>query len=459
MLVEKTHENLVKKEAEQSILGSMLIDNNVAYFLEDLSSDDFYFEAHKILFNTMLDLHKKKIPLDLVTISDNLREKGKLEDTGGVPYIMSLSTIVPTTLNIDYYIKIVKEAAEKRKIISNAYDLIRNLEEGKDIDSALAIFEKETKPKGEINQDETLRAIMGNMFDKLNSGEPENKIETGIPIIDKATNGIATTDLVAIGGRSGLGKSAIALRMALNMYLKGKKVLIISREMSKEELCKRIILSETGISKEKFEKRNFNEKEWKQIISVMERYSTENILIDDTTKTVQGIKRKLRVFKPDMIIVDYVQLLSPSNSKDSRERQVAEMSHELKDITLDFKIPVIQLTQLADKGENYRPHEEGFVRESRAIYHDSNIVVYLHNPTLKKDLDLAYKKKKNIWKEKTDRYGNEIITEETIGDFLEGKKEKGLKCVEIIVDKNRNGSQESDYYWFDGKMMRYIAIS
>lgn len=124
MLVEKTHENLIKKEAEQSILGSMLLDDNIAYLLEDLSGDDFYFEQHKIIFNSMLDLHKKKMALDLITLTDDLKEKGKLETSGGISYITSLSTIVPTTSNIEYYIKIVKEASEKRKVISKAYDLI-----------------------------------------------------------------------------------------------------------------------------------------------------------------------------------------------------------------------------------------------------------------------------------------------------------------------------------------------
>lgn len=459
MLVEKTHKNLIKKEAEQSILGSMLLDNNIAYLLENLSNNDFYFEQHRIIYDSMLNLYKNKTALDFVTVVDSLREKNKLEEAGGMSYITSLSTIVPTTSNVEYYMKIVKEAAEKRKIISYSYDLIKNLEEGKDVDSSLAVFENATKLKEQLNEDESLKAIIGELFDELNSGKKENKIKTGITVIDKATNGIATTDLVAIGGASGLGKSAIALRIALNMHLENKKVLIISREMSKKELGKRIILSETGISKEKFEERNFNENEWKQIINVMTHYSTENILIDDTTKTVSGIKRKLRSFNPDLIIVDYVQLLSPSDSKENRERQVARMSNELKNITLDFHIPVIQLTQLADKGKNYRPSGETYVRESRAIYHDSNIVVYLHNPTLREDLDRLYNKKEYVWKEKKDRYGNEVITKETIEDFLESKKEKDLKVVEIIVDKNRNGRQMSNYYWFDGKMMRYIAIS
>lgn len=182
----------------------------------------------------------------------------------------------------------------------------------------------------------------------------------------------------------------------------------------------------------------------------MEIYSTENIRIDDTTKTVEGIKRKLRLFKPDMIIVDYLQLLTPSDLKASRERQVAEISRELKNITLDFNIPVIQLTQLAEKGTgNYKPHGESYTRESRAIYHDSNIVIYLHNPTEEKELEQAYKR--TVFKERGKF--------EDMKKVLEYKQEnEGIKFVQIIVDKNRSGKQGNDYYWFNGKDLLYSPI-
>ena len=451
MSIESMNENLIKKEAEQSILGSMLLNNDIVYLLEGLTSDDFYFEAHKILFNTMLNLHKKKIPLDLVTIVDDLKEKGKIKAAGDVPYITSLSTIVPTTLNIDYYIKIVKGASEKRKIIRKAYGLIEDLQEGKDIDSSMAMFENETKLKTP-SKSQSLSDIMREIFDEIDEGKSVNKIKTGIPIIDKCTGGIGEAELVAIGGNSGLGKSAIALRIALNVFKQDntKKVLIISREMTGKQIAERIILSQTGIEREKYESRNFNESDYRKLISTMEFYSTENIRIDDTTKTVEGIKRELRSFKPDMIIVDYVQLLSPRDSKVSRERQVAEMSRELKNITTDFHIPVIQLTQLAEKGNgNPRPHGEIYTRESRAIYHDSNIVIYLHNPTEEKHIEKAYRR--TVFHERG--------KVEDMKKVLDYKREnEGTKLIEIIVDKNRSGRQGSDYYWFYGKELLYAPI-
>ena len=141
--------------------------------------------------------------------------------------------------------------------------------------------------------------------------------------------------------------------------------------MTKEQVAERIILSHNGISKKKYEDRSFNSEDWQRIVKTMEAFSTDDIKIDDKISTIQGIKKELRSFKPDVLIVDYVQLLIPNSFKDSRERQVAELSRELKKITIDYGIIVLQLIQLAEKGTgNYRPHGEGYTRESRAIYHD-----------------------------------------------------------------------------------------
>lgn len=141
--------------------------------------------------------------------------------------------------------------------------------------------------------------------------------------------------------------------------------------MTKEQVAERIILSHNGISKKKYEDRSFNSEDWQRIVKTMEAFSTDDIKIDDKISTIQGIKKELRSFKPEVLIVDYVQLLIPNSFKDSRERQVAELSRELKKITIDYGIIVLQLIQLAEKGTgNYRPHGESYTRESRAIYHD-----------------------------------------------------------------------------------------
>lgn len=441
--------NIHNTQAEQTILGAILLDKNIIYEVESLSSNVFYNEAHRIIFNRMLELHKKGVVIDLITLIDRLKANNELEAIGNISYLTSLSTIVPTTSNIKYYIKIVEELYEKRNIVQASYKLIEDIRSGEDINTSLNTFETVTEQKNEVKTDSTLRSIMTNIFDDLNSGEKVDKLKTGIPIIDKCTNGIAKGELVTIGANSGVGKSALAIKIAINSFLKGKKVLIISREMTKEQVAERIIFSHTGISKSKYENRDFNENDWQRIVRVMETFSTDDFKIDDKISTMQGIKKELRSFKPDVLVVDYVQLLTPNSPKDSRERQVAELSRELKKITIDYGIIVFQLTQLAEKGTgNYRPHGESYTRESRAIYHDSNIVIYIHNVTEEKELMQAHKK--TVFKEK----GSLDDMKATLDRF----KESGTKFIELIVDKNRSGEVGSNYYWFKGADLGYYPV-
>ena len=219
--------------------------------------------------------------------------------------------------------------------------------------------------------------------------------------------------------------------------------------MSKKQVAERILLAHSGISKDQYENRDLNDAQWVRIVETMEAFSGEGIIIDDKISTIQEIKQAIRRSKPDVLIVDYVQLLTPSNPKDSRERQVAEISRELKKMTSDFDMIVIQLTQLAEKGiGNYRPSGEGYTRESRAIYHDANSVVYVHHVTEEKEIEIAHnstplKERQNV--------------EET-KKMLKRFEENGTRLIEIIVDKNRSGSVGSGYYWFSGSEMSYYAI-
>ena len=233
------------------------------------------------------------------------------------------------------------------------------------------------------------------------------------------------------------------------MFKADKKVLIVSREMSKQQVTERIILSHSGVSKEAYENRNFTDKDWVRIVETMEAFSTDKIIIDDKISTIAEIKQAVRKHKPDVLIVDYIQLLTPSNSKDSRERQVAEMSRELKKMTSDFDMVVIQLTQLAEKGlGNYKPSGESYTRESRAIYHDSNIVIYVHHVTEEKEIEIAYRS--TALKERQSL--------EQTKKMLENWEGIGTRLIEVIVDKNRSGSVGSNYYWFSGTDMGYYPI-
>ena len=203
--------------------------------------------------------------------------------------------------------------------------------------------------------------------------------------------------------------------------------------MSKEQIGERIIATHTDIDKQTFEEKSFSERDWQRIVQVMETYGSDKFIIDTRSKTIEDIKRRVIKEEPDILIVDYLQLLTPLDSKVSRERQIADMSRELKNLTLDNDMVVIQLSQLAEKGiGNYRPTGESHIRESRAPYHDSNIVIYIHQPTEDLELDQI---RKNCSVEAYRR-----ISKEEFKEKMEANREEcGLRLQEIIVDKNRNG--------------------
>lgn len=443
-----TSEKLYSVLSEQSVLGSIILDPKVINDI-DLQAKDFFKEVHQIIFEAMKELYKNNKEIDIISVIEQLRKTGDLEKVGGIGYITSLSTIVPTTSNIKYYADTVKELAEKRKIIKNAYKLISDLESGESINYSLDKFERLIDTKESVTEGNSLKDIMQSIFNNLESGKKIEKVNTGLKIIDKHTNGFARGELISIGAKSGIGKSALALKMTKSFYEQNKKVLIISREMTKEQIAERIILSETRISKNKYENRNFSSDDWVKLVNVLENFTTENIIIDDKSGTIFDIQRQVKRYKPDILIVDYVQLLTPTNDKESRERQVADLSRQLKNMTIDLDMIVIQLTQIAEKGTgNYRPHGESYTRESRTIYHDSNIVIYLHEVTEETEIEIA--RKRTVFEERG--------SIEDMKETLEKYKETGTKFIEVIVDKNRNGTVGSNYMWFKGDELEYYPV-
>ena len=415
----------------------------------DLSEELFYYDNHKDIFRAIMYLYKQEKPLTKAGVSERLNQLDMLDEIGGKQYIDSLEDEIPNKYFLVPYIGELKELAYKRMVVESAQKLIEGTESGEDINTLLDKFERATEAPEASQNDNSLGDIMANIFDELESGTVIDKVKTGIPIIDKCTNGIAPSELVTIGAKSGVGKSALAVRIAINMFKAGKKVLIVSREMSKKQVAERILLSHSGVTKEQYENRDFNDEQWIRIVETMEAFSGDGIIIDDKISTIQEIKQAVRRTKPDVLIVDYVQLLTPSNPRDSRERQVAEISRELKKMTSDFDMVVIQLTQLAEKGiGNYRPSGESYTRESRAIYHDSNIVIYVHHVTEEKEIEIAHNS--TALKERQ----NAQTTKEMLRRF----EDNGTRLIEMIVDKNRSGSVGSGYYWFSGTEMAYYPI-
>ena len=441
---------LTNGDYEMGVLGGLIKYKGMLQDNEgDLSEELFYYDNHKDIFRAIMYLYKQDKPLTNAGVSERLNQLDLLDEVGGKQYIDSLEDEIPNKYFLVPYIGELKELAYKRIVVESAQKLLEGLEGDEDINTLLDKFERATEAPEASQDNNSLGDIMANIFDELESGTVIDKVKTGIPIIDKCTNGIAPSELVTIGAKSGVGKSALAVRIAINMFKAGKKVLIVSREMSKKQVAERILLSHSGVTKEQYENRDFNDDQWVRIVETMEAFSGDGIIIDDKISTIQEIKQAVRRTKPDVLIVDYVQLLTPSNPRDSRERQVAEISRELKKMTSDFDMVVIQLTQLAEKGiGNYRPSGESYTRESRAIYHDSNIVIYVHHVTEEKEIEIAHNS--TALKERQ----NAQTTKEMLRRF----EDNGTRLIEMIVDKNRSGSVGSGYYWFSGAEMAYYSI-
>ena len=441
---------LTNGDYEMGVLGGLIKYKGMLQDNEgDLSEELFYYDNHKDIFRAIMYLYKQEKPLTKAGVSERLNQLDLLDEVGGKQYIDSLEDEIPNKYFLVPYIGELKELAYKRMVVESAQKLIEGTESGEDINTLLDKFERATEAPEASQNDNSLGDIMANIFDELESGTVIDKVKTGIPIIDKCTNGIAPSELVTIGAKSGVGKSALAVRIAINMFKADKKVLIVSREMSKKQVAERILLSHSGVTKEQYENRDFNDEQWIRIVETMEAFSGDGIIIDDKISTIQEIKQAVRRVKPDVLIVDYVQLLTPSNPRDSRERQVAEISRELKKMTSDFDMVVIQLTQLAEKGiGNYRPSGESYTRESRAIYHDSNITIYVHHVTEEKEIEIAH-------------HSTPLKERQSVEDtkkMLKRFEENGTRLIEIIVDKNRSGSVGSGYYWFSGAEMAYYSI-
>ena len=435
---------------EMGLLGGMIQYKGILEDYEgELTSNLFYYDNNKDIFEAIMYLYKQEKPLTKAGVCERLKQQDRLYEVGGEDYISSLEAEIPNKYFFEPFINELKDLSYKRMVVEASQRLVEELETGEDINTSLDKFERATELTEAPQGDNSLGEVMANIFEQIDGGLKINKVKTGIPIIDKCTNGIAPGELVTIGAKSGVGKSALSIRIAINMFKEGKKVLIVSREMSRQQVAERILLAHSGISKEAYENREFDDKDWVRIVETIEAFSTKDIIIDDKISTIQEIKQAIRRYKPDVLIVDYIQLLTPSNTKDSRERQVAEISRELKKMTSDFEMIVIQLTQLAEKGiGNYKPSGESYTRESRAIYHDSNIVIYVHHVTEEKEIEIAHNSTPLKERQNCDR------TKKMLRDW----EDNGTRLMEIIVDKNRSGSVGSGYYWFKGSDMAYYSV-
>ena len=382
-------------ESEQSILGSILLDKEaIITVTETIQPEDFYKEAHKIIYECMMKLNNKNEPIDLITLTEELRKQGHLEDVGGISYITSLSTIVPTTSNVKYYSDIVKEKSVLRKLIKVSNDIL-NL----GYDSSIKvedILEKAEKQIFDISQEkssedfQSINSVLMDTYDMIErlytNKEEITGITSGFEDLNKKINGLQRTDLILIAARPAMGKTAFSLNLVQNAALKGNaSVAVFSLEMSKEQLVQRMLSAQSHVELKKIKTGNLDENDWPRIIDAMSVLSNANIYIDDTP----GIKiselrskcRKLKIEKGlDLILIDYLQLMEGDNNNESRQQEISKISRSLKIIAKELNCPVVALSQLSRAPEQRSDHRPMLsdLRESGAIEQDADIVMFLY---------------------------------------------------------------------------------
>jgi len=382
-------------EAEQSILGGILIENEALNRVtEILDPDDFYRDAHRKIFDALINLSERDEPADLITLTNELRKIDQLDSIGGASYLASLIDSVPTAANIQYYARIVKEKAILRKLIQTSTEIItQSYEDRGDVESFLdeaersifEISEKRVRPSFY-----PIREIVKESFatiEKLfNKKEAVTGVASGFKELDRMTAGFQPSDLIIIAGRPSMGKTAFCLDIAEYAAIGNKiPVAIFSLEMSKEQLVIRMLCSQANVEGTRLRTGYLNESDWPKLTIAAGSLSESPIYIDDTAAlSVLEMRAKARRLKSDyglgMVIVDYLQLMKGRARVESRQQEISEISRSLKALAKELNIPVIAVSQLSRKTEERtgnRPQLSD-LRESGAIEQDADLILFIY---------------------------------------------------------------------------------
>lgn len=382
--------------AEQSVLGSILIDKNaIVKTIEILTSESFYRDAHNFIYQAVLDLFERGEPVDLVTVSETLRKSGKLDAVGGTVYITDLINSVPTSANIEYYAKIVEEKSILRRLIDAGTNIVQKaFQEPDNVDQVLDQAEKSIFNIALKRTREgfcKIDSILKNVLDRIDSLYGKNEHITGIPTgfadLDNMTAGFQKSDFIIIAARPSVGKTALALNMAQNMAIKYNiPVAIFSLEMSKESLAQRLLCSEAEINALQLKTATLPDRGWKKLTKALSKLSEAPLFIDDSSSiTAMEIRAKCRRLKIDkglgMVIIDYMQLMQGRGIRaENRVQEISEIARSLKTLARELDIPVIALSQLSRAVEQ-RPDRIprlSDLRESGEIEQTADIVMFIH---------------------------------------------------------------------------------
>ncbi|MDA9129144.1 replicative DNA helicase [Candidatus Gracilibacteria bacterium] len=427
------------REAEQSVLGSLLIDKDGFIVIGDiLSHEDFYEDANAKVYDVMFELYRVNKPIDLITVREKLDDKKLLDSIGGMSYLAELTEIVPTSANIFEYAQIVKNKSVLRRLIKSGNEIISyGYQEDEMINELLEKAEKsifgvtQTFIKNKLVHITDILTQRYEEFAEIHENPElvtEHRLQTGFSNMDHKLTGLKGGDMVIVAARPSMGKTALAMNLAQNIGYNKKSVAIFSLEMSKEQLTDRMIASAMGIDSWKLQKGELEDDEFAKIGEAMEKLSAADIYIDDSAGgNLIDLKSKARRLKMesrlDLIIIDYLQLMSNGNSM-NRVQEVSEISRGIKSLARELDVPIIALSQLSRAVES-RPDKRPVLsdlRESGSIEQDADIVMMIYR-------------------------------EDYYDEFTE---KKGV--TEIFIRKNRNGPTGTVQLMFQPKNQKFVEI-
>lgn len=382
-------------EAEQSILGAILIDNEaLPKALEIIDSEDFYKQSHRKIFRAMVELFDRNEPIDLITLTDYMKRSDDLDAVGGVSYLSSLVNMVPTAANIKYHSKIIREKSLLRSLLRSATEIASkvyedNLEAEDMVDYAeKSIFD--ISDKRVKTSFFTLKEVIKSSFEMIEHLYDKKETITGIPSgfsdLDGLTTGFQKGDLIVVGGRPSMGKTAFALNIAQHVGLESREpVAIFSLEMAKEQLAFRMLCSEAMVNSNSIRKGFIKKEDWHKLTGAASKLTGAPIFIDDSSGiTVLELRAKARRLKMEhglsLVIVDYLQLMRGKGSFERREQEISDISRSLKALAKELSIPVIAVSQLNRSVEQRRPPTPilADLRESGAIEQDADVILFLY---------------------------------------------------------------------------------
>ncbi len=390
-------------EAEQALLGCILIDNDAQMeIFAKLYPDDFYTESHKNIYDSMLKIYNKSIPVDFVTLTNQLEVEKKLETIGGIDYITYLTNVVPSAANFQHYMDIVKNNSIRRHLIFESQEIIRNAFDSENGEQAMQFAEKKVF---DLSQKETASDLelvgkpggtLTNVLKQI-SELAENKgkmrgIPTGYKEFDAITNGLQKSDLILLAARPGVGKTSFAMNIAVNAAVNDeKKVAIFDLEMSREQLMQRALSSLAKVNLGHILKGDMDSEEWKRIWTAEKKLAQSAIFVDDSSMVtpfeIISKCRKLKMTEGlDLIVIDYLQLMTMGkNSRDSRNQEVSDITRTLKVAAKELNVPIILLSQLSravELRQGFEGHKPVLsdLRDSGSIEQDADIVLFLYNP-------------------------------------------------------------------------------